>query len=222
MSSLMQRLAALDTPTVSDALDKLDLPGAVYGLMPMTIAQRIVGCAVTVALGPPHEGAPKRHLGTGAIMAAKPGDIVVVQHGRLDFSGWGGLLTRGAASKGLSGVVIDGAFRDIDEARDLGFPIYGRAAVPITARGRVMEHGFNEPVTIGGVMVKPRDLVIADSSGVVFIAADRAEEVIAVAEDIFQRERLMARDIEAGLPIADVLGANYEEMLKQPEPAHER
>lgn len=221
MNSLVQRLAALDTPTVSDALDKLDLPGATHGLLPMTVAQRIVGYVVTVTLGPPKGRAPKRHLGAGAIKAAKRGDIVVIQHGRLDVSGWGGLLSRGAASKGLSGVVIDGAFRDVDEARELGFPIYGRAAVPITARGRVMEHAFNEPVVIGGVTVKPRDLVIADSSGVVFVDAMRAEEVVAVAEDIFRREQLMARDIEAGLPIGDVLGSNYEDMLKQPEPAHE-
>jgi regulator of RNase E activity RraA len=218
----MERLAALDTPTVSDALDKLGLPGAVHGLGPLTVHQRIAGRAVTVALGPPEDRIPKRHLGTGAIMAAEAGDVIVIQHGRLDVSGWGGLLSRGAVAKRLSGVIIDGAFRDIDQARELQFPIYGRAAVPITARGRVVEHAFNEPVTIAGVEVAPGDLVLADSSGVVFIRAANTAEVVATAEDLFRREQLMARDIEAGVPIGDVLGANYEDMLMQPEAPRDR
>lgn len=222
MSNLLKRLGALDTPTVSDALDKLGLPGAVHGLVPFTVKQRIVGRVVTVTLGPAQDKAPKSHLGAGAIMAAQPGDIVVVQHGRVDVSGWGGLLSRGAVAKGLSGVIIDGAFRDIDEARELGFPIYARGAVPITARGRIAEHAFNEPVMIADVMVHPGDYAIADSSGAVFIPASRIEEVLATAEGVFRREQLMARDIEAGRPIVDVMGTNYEDMLKQTEPGRDR
>lgn len=216
MSDLIKRLSALDTPTVSDALDKLGLPGAVFGIQPMTVTRRIVGEAVTVKLGAPMAGLPKRHLGAGAIMSAKPGDIVVVEHrGRTDVSGWGGLLSRGALAKGIAGVVIDGAFRDIDEARELGLPIFGRAAVPVTARGRIAEHDFNQPITVAGVAVAPGDLVMADGSGVVFIDRGRAEEILVTAEGIFAKEQLMARDIAAGVPLGDVLGANYEDMLKR-------
>lgn len=213
---LIERLAKLDTPTVSDALDKLGLPGAVFGIAPMTVSRRLAGRVMTVKLGAPMPELPKRHLGAGAIMAAAAGDIIVVEHrGRTDVSGWGGLLSRGALAKGIAGVVIDGAFRDIDEARDLGLPIYGRAAVPVTARGRVAEHAFNEPITIAGVAVKPQDLVLADGSGVVFVDAARAGDILEAAEAIFAKEQLMVRDIEAGVPLGDVLGANYEDMLKR-------
>ena len=219
MSSLKSRLEKLDTPTLSDALDKMGLPGAVFGLMPMTVARAVVGKAMTVKLGAPLPGLPKRHLGAGAIMAAAAGDVIVVEHGgRTDVSGWGGLLSRGALAKGIDGVVIDGAFRDIDEARMLGLPIYGRAAVPVTARGRIAEHSFGEPVTIAGAAVGRGDWVVADGSGVTFIPAARAEEIVGVAEEIFAREQLMARDIEAGRPIGDVLGADYEDMLKKGRP----
>jgi regulator of RNase E activity RraA len=77
-----------------------------------------------------------------------------------------------------------------------------------------MEHGWNEPITVAGAAVSPGDLVLADSSGVVFVAADEAATVIATAETIAARERLMAADIEQGRPIGDVLGADYEDMLK--------
>lgn len=216
MNDLRNRLEKLDTPTLSDALDKMGLPGAVFGLAPMTVSRTVAGRAMTVKLGAPLPNLPKRHLGAGAIMAAEAGDVIVVEHrGRTDVSGWGGLLSRGALAKGIAGVVIDGAFRDIDEARMLGLPIYGRAAVPITARGRVAEHSFGEPVTIAGVAVAVGDWVVADGSGVTFLPALRAGEIVSVAEDIFAREQLMAQDIEAGRPIGEVLGADYEDMLKK-------
>ncbi|HKP79204.1 MAG TPA: hypothetical protein VJU34_08785, partial [Phenylobacterium sp.] len=85
MANLLERLKRLDTCSVSDALDKLGLPGAVVGLAPLTIRSRVAGRAVTVKLGAPLEGLPKRHLGAGAVMASQAGDIIVVEHrGRLD------------------------------------------------------------------------------------------------------------------------------------------
>lgn len=216
MADHISKLSWLDTPTVSDALDSLGLSGAVYGIAPMTVTRKIVGRAVTVKLGPPTAEIPKRHLGAGAVMAASASDIIVVEHGgRTDVSGWGGLLSRGALAKGIAGVVIDGAFRDVDEARELGLPIYARGVVPITARGRVVEHGFNCQVLVGRVSVAPGDYVIADGSGVTFIEADRIGDVLAEAERIFAREQQMAARIEEGIPIGDVLGADYENMLKK-------
>jgi len=216
MSDLVERLKRLDTCSVSDALDKLGLPGAVIGLAPLTVRRRVAGPAVTVKLGAPLEGLPKRHLGAGAVMASQAGDIIVVEHrGRNDVSGWGGLLSRGAVMKGVAAVIVDGACRDVDESLELGLPIYAHRAVPVTARGRVAEHSFNEPITMAGVAVKPGDLVLADGSGVVFVAADRAPAVIAAAEEIYAREQLMAAAIERGDPIGEVMGADYEDMLKQ-------
>lgn len=215
-ANLTERLLALDTPSLSDALDKLGRSGAVVGLASLTLPARIAGRVQTVKLGAPIPNLPKVHLGAGAIMAAAAGDIIVVEHrGRMDVSGWGGLLSRASVKKGIAGVIVDGAFRDIDEARDLGLPVFGKAAVPVTARGRVAEHAFNQPITVAGIAVSPGDWVMGDGSGIVFLPQADAETILAVAEDIFRREQAMARDIDAGVPIDQVMGANYEDMLKK-------
>jgi regulator of RNase E activity RraA len=214
MADFAARLQKLDTCSVSDALDSLGLPGAVIGLGALTQKKRVAGRVSTVKLGPPVANAPKRHLGSGAIMAAEPGDIIVVEHGRSDVSGWGGLLSRGAVKKGVAGVIVDGACRDVDESFELGLPVYARAAVPVTARGRIAEHSFNEPIVIGGVAVSPGDFVLADGSGVVFVAAGQAEKIIAAAENIFAREQQMAAAIDRGQPIGEVMDGKYEDMLK--------
>jgi 4-hydroxy-4-methyl-2-oxoglutarate aldolase len=218
MDNLTARLAALDTCAVSDALDKLGLPGAVIGIAALTGPAKVAGRVVTTKLGAPLPGLPKRHLGAGAVMAAKPGDIIVVEHRtRIDVSGWGGLLSRGAVRRGAAAVLVDGACRDIDESRALGLPVFARAAVPVTARGRVAEHSCQEPITFGAVAVKPGDLVIADGSGIVFVDQTRAEDILATAEDIHAREQRMAAAIDAGRAIGEVMSADYEDMLKRQE-----
>lgn len=209
------RLLGLDTCAVSDALDSLGLPPAVSGLGPLTVRRRLAGVAVTVKLGadvPP--GGSARHLGTAAIEAAGPGDIIVIEHARdASCAGWGGVLSTGAQINGVAGVVIDGPARDIDEAVALGFPIFGPAACARTARGRVYEQSYNEPVRIGDVTVTPGDFVLADSSGVVFVPRSRAAEVIGRAERIAARERLMVEALKRGDAITSVVGRDYEEML---------
>jgi len=214
--AVAQRLAAFDTCTLSDALDKLGLTGAVLGLAPLTTTgRRIAGRVVTVKLGPMITGLPKRHLGAAAIVQAQPGEILVIEHrGRTDVSGWGGLLSRGAIAKGIAGVIIDGACRDVDESRELGLPVFGRGAVPVTARGRIAEHDCNCPVMMGNVVVNPGDWAIADGSGVVFIGRDRIDEILSDAERIQAKETAMIAAINAGTPIDQVLGANYEDMLR--------
>ncbi|MCC8964360.1 RraA family protein [Bradyrhizobium sp. Pear76] len=218
MDGLIARLAALDTCAVSDALDKLGLSGAVVGISPLTGPVKIAGRAVTIKLGAPLPGLPKRHLGAGAVMASNPGDVIVVEHrGRTEVSGWGGLLSRGAVRRGVAAVLVDGACRDIDESRMLGLPVFARAAVPVTARGRVAEHSCEEPITFATVAVKPGDLVIADGSGIVFVDAARAEEIVSTAEDIYAREQRMAEAIDAGKAVGEVLSGDYEDMLKRRE-----
>jgi regulator of RNase E activity RraA/enamine deaminase RidA (YjgF/YER057c/UK114 family) len=213
--AIATRLHAIDTPTLSDALDALGMPGAVFGIGALTVERKIAGQVRTVKLGPPLTNAPKKHLGAGAIMAAARGEIIVVEHGRVDVSGWGGLLSRGAVANGIAGVIVDGAVRDVDEAEEIGFPVYARAAVPVTARGRVAEHGFDVPIAFAGVTVSPHDWVLADGSGVVFVPGARVAEVLETAERIFAREQLMARDIVAGVPIGEVMGADYEDLLSK-------
>lgn len=127
--------------------------------------------------------------------------------------GWGGVLSVGAQVKGVEGVVIDGPARDIDEARALGFPVYGRSPIARTARGRAYEIEFNCEIRIGEVRVVPGDVVFADSSGVVFLPAAQIEEIVRRAARIAERERLMVQALRAGDRITEVVGRNYEEML---------
>ncbi len=213
------RLGRLDACAVSDALDKLGLAGAVSGLPPLSVARRIAGRIHTVKLvasdrAPPRQGPPV-HLGCAAIAASSPGDIIVVEQlSGIDCGSWGGILSLGAKLKGVAGVVADGPVRDVDEARQLDFPVYGRSATARTARGRIVEAATDVPVTIGAVAVSPGDYVIADGSAAVFIAAGDILRVLDAAEAIAAREAAMARALLAGKPIHEVMGADYEHMLR--------
>ncbi|WP_205672445.1 RraA family protein [Ammoniphilus sp. YIM 78166] len=211
---LVERLGKLDACAVSDALDSLNITGVVNGLQQLSVQKKIWGRAVTVKLVPKGSQESKRHLGTAAIEAASIGDVIVVEHGLNDVAGWGGNLSIAAKQREISGVIIDGACRDVDEMRTIGFPIYARAAVPTTARGRIVEHSFNEKIVLaGGVEVHPGDLVIADGSGVVMIPAAHAEVVIQAAEHIVEQEAQMAKAILEGHPVSQVMGRKYETML---------
>jgi len=213
--SLLARLAALDSCACSDALDQLGLVGVAAGLRSVTVTRRVTGRVSTVALGPAgRPGAAVRHLGTAAIEAAHPGDVIVVAAGgRLDAAGWGGVLSLAATVRGVSGVIVDGACRDVDESAALDLPVYALAAVPATARGRQVEVGWDIPVQVAGIAVAPGDLVVADGSGVVFVPAPRAADVVAAAERIAAREAAMASRLRAGEPASAVLSADYEDML---------
>jgi 4-hydroxy-4-methyl-2-oxoglutarate aldolase len=215
--TLAARLARLDTCGVSDALDRLGLDGAVLGLRPMWACPRIAGQVITVRLHRADPGEqPARHLGTAAIEAGGPGQVIVVEHhDREDAAGWGGILSLAARLKGIEGVIVDGTCRDVDDSRDVGFPVYARAATPMTARGRVSEASTGEPIRVGDLPVHRGDFVIADWSGVVFIQAARVEEVIATAESLAAREAAMAEAVRAGRSVMEVMGAGYESMLGQ-------
>jgi len=210
------RLKALDTCAVSDALDKLGLNGAVAGITELATRRRIAGRILTVKLGvgEPPPGKP-RHVSTEAIEAARPGDIIVVeQHSGVRAASWGGILSLGAKIRGVAGAIADGPVRDIDESRQLDFPVFGTGVTMVTARGRIVELASGGPITIRGVQVKPGDYAIADGSGVVLVAAENIERVLATAENIFAREAAMAQALREGKPITEVMGATYENMLK--------
>ena len=218
---LLQRLRRLDVCAVSDALDRLGIPDQVAtGLAQRATTRRIAGRAVTYRLVPAAQavaptGGPVRHLGTTAIELAQPGDVIVTeQRTGIDAGCWGGILSLAATVKGLAGVVADGPVRDIDEARAYDLPVFCRSLTARTARGRVAEAEVNGPVCIDGVTVRAGDWVIADGSGVAFVPADRADEVISAAELIAAREAAMAKDLLAGRPVTEVMGSSYEHMLR--------
>ncbi|MPW22321.1 RraA family protein [Paraburkholderia sp. CNPSo 3157] len=212
----VQRLRRLDCCAVSDALDKLKLTGAVSGLPQRSGAGRVAGRAITVKLGtgegPP---GPPVHLGCTAIEQAGSDNVIVVeQRSGVEAGCWGGLLSLAAKVRGVAGVVADGPVRDIDEAVTYELPVFSRATTARTARGRVVEKGTNVPVEIGDVTVEAGDYVVADDSAVIFIRAADIEDVLDVAETIANKEAVMAKAILAGTPVGQVMGGNYEHMLK--------
>ena len=148
MDDVITRLSRLDACAISDALDKLGLQGSVSGIHRYSTERRISGRVVTVRLEK-DDGRPaaSRHLGTTAIEAAQPGDVIVLeQRTGIDAACWGGNLTLGAQLRGISGVIIEGPGRDMDEARQYDFPVFARDHTARTARGRIVETGTNVPI----------------------------------------------------------------------------
>ena len=217
MDDLVQRLLKLDTCAVSDASDRLGVTTVALGIAPTAPPAKIGGRVVTMKLvdRTPENAATTTHLGTRAIAAAAAGDVIVIQHGRLDAAGWGGILSAAAKTKGVAGAIVDGAARDVDEARELEFPVFARAAVPLTARGRIVEASFNQPIEIAGIAVSPGDYVLADGSGVCLIAAAQAAAIITAAETIAAREAKMKEAVLAGDSVVEVMGRDYETMLSR-------
>ena len=211
------RLERLSTTNLSDALDAYGLTGATCGIRPVIESWgKIIGRAVTVKLKPFDGITPKHHLGIRAVEAAEPGDIILIANdGKLNISCWGGCLANGAKMKGVSGVVIDGASRDIDDCIEINFPVYARGTVVATARGRAVEESTNEPVNFAGVEVKPGDLVMGDHSGVVIVPWEHIDKVLEKAEALCDKEECMIQDLRSGMSMLEVdLKYNYEKMLK--------
>ncbi len=117
------RLARLDACAISDALDQIGLPPSVTGLIPCAAKGRISGSIITVKLaaGKPPTGTPPRHLCTTAIDRAQPGQVIVVeQRTGIECAGWGGILSNAARGRQVSGVIVEGLARDVDEAAEAG------------------------------------------------------------------------------------------------------
>jgi regulator of RNase E activity RraA len=209
-ATLLAQFTALDTATVSDALDACGLPPGQGGLRPMWGRPKVAGCAVTVELEPlsgqpdtEHGGA---HILTGAVAGAGPDDVIVVANGgRTDVSSWGGIVSVGAAMRSIRGVITDGACRDVGQARDLGFPVFARAQVPVTARGRLRQKSAGEPILVGGVTVRPGDVVMADEDGVVVVPRECATKVLDAAQRLAERETAIEAEVRAGVPLPQAM-----------------
>lgn len=212
------RFEKLSTTNVSDACDFYNISGATRGIRPMAEKWgRMVGRAVTVKMCAAGETKNKHHLGMNAIVAAEPGDIIVIDNGgRLDTSCWGGILANSAKMKKVSGTVIDGCCRDLDDIIDADYPVYARGSVVATARGRIMEQSTNEMISFGGVQVRPGDVVMCDRSGVVIVPWEHVDEVLDKAEELYDKEETMLAEILAS---GDLLGTDdkfdYEKMLNK-------
>jgi regulator of RNase E activity RraA len=207
---LLAQFAELGTATVSDALDACGLPPGQGGLRPMWGRPTVAGFAVTVELEPvsgqPGTGPGGAHILTGAIAGAGPEDVIVVANGgRTDVSSWGGIVSVGAALRSVRGVITDGACRDVAQARELGFPVFARAQVPVTARGRLRQRSAGEPILLGDAMVRPGDVVMADEDGVIAVPRERAAEVLAAARRLAEREAAIEAEVRAGIPLPQAM-----------------
>ncbi|KAI5459025.1 ribonuclease E inhibitor RraA/Dimethylmenaquinone methyltransferase [Mariannaea sp. PMI_226] len=205
--SPLDRLSKLDTNTVSDALDFLDLPGATYGLKPLWNCPKVVGRASTIQLGPKIKGSPPTvHLITPVIDAITTKDRVLVIAGGVEgISSWGDIIANAAKIKCVRGSIIDGMSRDIDGSRDIGYPVFGRGVTMISARNRFVQIDSGKQVEIGGVKIDQDDYVIADNCGTVFVPAGRINEVLDLCERIDRRQNGMLHQVRSGRPVAEVM-----------------
>ena len=218
MDDIIARLGRIDSCGISDALDKLGLPGAVSGIHRFTTDRRIAGKVLTVTMGAAQGRPPAtRHLCTAAIEAANPGDVIVVeQRTGLDAACWGGNLALGAQVRGVAGVIVEGPARDIDDCRKLRLPgLRAGAHRAHCSRSASSKWRRMRPVRVGDVTVTPGDYVVADGSAVVFVPQAEILRVLEAAESIVAREEAMAEELRKGKPISQVMGTNYETMLKK-------
>ncbi|KAJ6178084.1 hypothetical protein N7519_008545 [Penicillium mononematosum] len=215
-SSILDRLSALDTNTVSDALDFLSLKGATYGLQPLWDCPKIVGRASTVKLGPKTDAAPTTHLLTPVIDTVTTDDRILVISGGTDgVSCWGDIIANASKVRRIRGTIIDGMSRDIDGSRDVGYPVYGRGVTMISARNRLVQVDSGIPLQMRGVTVNQDDYVIADRCGTVFIPAARIEEVLDYGERIDRRQHLMVQAVRAGHPVSEVMHDTQFEAIRE-------
>lgn len=194
--------ANLDTPGVSDALDKLKIPGQAFNIMPLTDYKKVhVGPAFTVR----YEAASDPAGSVGDFLDNVPqGDFVVIDNGgRSDCTVWGDIMTQYAGLRGIAGTVIDGVCRDVNRAIADGYPLFTVGRWMRTGKDRVQVGDINKPVTIGQVRVEPRDIIVADANGVVVVPRSRAREVALLASNIEKSEEAIREMISNGTTIAD-------------------
>jgi 4-hydroxy-4-methyl-2-oxoglutarate aldolase len=177
----------------------------------------VIGRAVTIKITAAGMMKSKRHLGVDAIASAESGDVIAIDNRGDTYNNcWGEILSCAAQKKGVSGVFVDGAARDVDFCQEIGFPVFARGVVPITARGRIMQEDFNCPIRLGDIQVRPGDIVVGDVNGIVVIPVERLDEVLTAAERILEKEEQMRADILAGMDILEIDSKyNYEQMLKK-------
>ena len=194
------------TGTTSDAMDECRITGVVPGstLRATDARARVVGQAVTV-LNQRREASERKKSGLGEIEAhnlAAPGDVLVIQ-GIAGVSSMGGVSASVGKRQGEAGAIVDGAVRDIDHSRGIGYPVWCSSVSPITGKWRIQTVAINRPVSICGISVSPGDLVIADEVGVCFVPFERAAEVLAVAQRLTKREDDRLAKLDSGMPLEE-------------------
>lgn len=204
-------MKGLDTAAVSDALDRLGLPGQCLGILALDPSVRVFGPAFTVSMLP---AASEPGTVGDYVDDVAAGQVVVIDaRGRTDATVWGDLLTATAARRGVAGTVIDGVCRDSHRSRRIGYPLFARGRTMRTGKSRLELAATQVPVAIAGVRVEPGDLILGDADGVVVVPAGDREGVERVAREIAAAEDRIRVAIEAGERLDDARSrAGYHEL----------
>lgn len=162
-------------------------------IRPAWAGARLCGIASTVEC-PPGDNLMLHH----AVAAARPGIIIVANLGGYLLTGaWGEILTAAAQAKGVAGLAVDGAVRDIEAIAERGFPVFSRGL----AIGSCTKERFGKldvPIQFGGVTVRPGDMVVGDADGIVVVEQERAEEVFEAASARRVREAEIMEELRNG------------------------
>lgn len=146
-----------------------------------------------------------------ALQVAEPGDIIVVStNGNTTSAVFGELMCRTAVARGLGGIVVDGAIRDADGMTALGFPAFSRTVTP----GGCDKDGpgeINVPVSCGGTVVHPGDIVVADRDGIAVVHRADAAEVLELVRALVKNEERRVAEIQSGT----VFKADIDETLRK-------
>ena len=194
---LVTLFKGLDTPAVSDAMDKLGIACHCFGIMPLAnYTETIIGPAFTVQYVPSAQ--PSGSVGDFIDDVAEGDVIVIDNNGRTDCTVWGDIMTQYAGIRKIAATVIDGVCRDVSKALGDNYPVFSRGRFMRTGKDRVEVVAVNQPISIGQTRVCARDIVIADASGVVVVPRHRAEEVAQVARKIEDIEAHIRTAISSG------------------------
>lgn len=171
---IVEQYCQFETPDISDLMNRLyTMNSAIHNVVDDAA---ILGPACTVKVFPGDNLMVHK-----ALDIARPGDIIVVDAGGTSMNGvLGDLVARKAKHRGVAGFVVDGLVRDLPGLKEVDLPIYARGVTPIGPLHRGPGE-INYPVSCGGIVVNPGDIIIGDTNGVVVVRQDFAEEILARA-----------------------------------------
>jgi 3-hexulose-6-phosphate synthase/6-phospho-3-hexuloisomerase len=194
---LREAFLQCSTSNVSDAMHR---KGALDGgIVARQVGKRIAGRAVTIFTADGDWAKPVE-----AIDQAAPGDILVIDSRGTQTAMWGELASHSSQVKGLSGVVVDGAVRDIDDIRAMAFPVWSRWIVPNAGEPKGLGEIGGE-VRCGGQLVRSGDWIIADDMGVVVVPQEQAQEIANRSVEVHERENRLREEIRRGKTLSSVL-----------------
>lgn len=192
----VERASKLDTATISDALDRLGIPGQCLNIKPRDPRFRTTGRAFTMLYRP--VGKPAGTVGE-FIDDVAPGSVIAIDNGgRENATVWGDILTEIAHRRGISGTVIDGACRDTALCLELGYPVFSKSYSMRTGKDRVQLDATQIAVNIGDARVAPGDILRGDADGVVVIPRQHEAEVLSTAEGIAAAEDAIRKSVREG------------------------